>query len=318
MPRCSCSDARAKPFENPVVMFTKFWNSCFPEFSSQQVYRHNFYLCQWQLDQEVGILYLIYRWLSAILFLAVLSCSLLDIGRTDEPRYEHHHAKWWIYLTHWGLMACAVQAWLGAWIVTQGMMVDRDDYGMQRQVKKSIFHQAYWILYTIATVYSFIITICYWTVVHNPEINKVDAVNVMVHVFNSLIMLIDLTIVGHPIQLSHAYFTMGIGLAYSIFTAIYFLAGGTTRKNTSCIYPLLDWSKPGKSIVVSAAGILFVFIIHFMVYCMYRLRVCIFTNACLGIHEDKEKMSLSRTVSSLENAQKEQFLNPNTIVELRI
>lgn len=40
--------------------------------------------------------------------------------------------------------------------------------GMQRQVKKNIFHQAYWILYTIATVYSFIITICYWTVVHNP------------------------------------------------------------------------------------------------------------------------------------------------------
>lgn len=40
--------------------------------------------------------------------------------------------------------------------------------GMQRQVKKSIFHKAYWILYTIATVYSFIITICYWTVVHNP------------------------------------------------------------------------------------------------------------------------------------------------------
>lgn len=61
------------------------------------------------------------------------------------------------------------------------------------------------------------------------EINKVDAVNVMVHVFNSLIMLIDLTIVGHPIQLSHAYFTMGIGLAYSIFSAVYFLVGGTTR-----------------------------------------------------------------------------------------
>lgn len=40
--------------------------------------------------------------------------------------------------------------------------------GNQRQVRKSWFHRAYWILYTIATVYSFIITICYWTVVHNP------------------------------------------------------------------------------------------------------------------------------------------------------
>lgn len=60
----------------------------------------------------------------------MLSCSLLDIGRSDEPRFEHHYAKWWIYLTHWGLMACAIQAWLGAWIVTQGMMVDRDDFGI--------------------------------------------------------------------------------------------------------------------------------------------------------------------------------------------
>lgn len=140
------------------VMLTRFWHSCFPEFKAQQVWRHNFYLCQvsilkhnffvftnfnniqkqWQLDQEVGILYLIYRWLSAILFLAVLSCSLLDIGRTDEERYEHHYAKWWIYLTHWGLMACAVQAWLGAWIVTQGMMADRDDFGKSHDSTKNI------------------------------------------------------------------------------------------------------------------------------------------------------------------------------------
>lgn len=147
-------------------MLTRLWHSCFPEFSSQQVWRHNFYLCQvselervrrsmeanviglisvwcvcacvqWQTDQDVGIFYLIYRWLSAILFLAVLSCSLLDIGRSDEPRYEHHYAKWWIYLTHWGLMACAVQAWLGAWIVTAGLMVDRDDYGEQTHTHDS-------------------------------------------------------------------------------------------------------------------------------------------------------------------------------------
>lgn len=51
----------------------------------------------------------------------------------------------------------------------------------------------------------------------------------MVHVFNSIIMLIDLTIVGHPIKLSHVTWTMGVGLVYSIFTAIYFLSGGTTR-----------------------------------------------------------------------------------------
>lgn len=85
---------------------------------------------QWQNDHDVSILYLIYRWISAIWFLAVLSCSLLDIGRGDEPRFDNHYAKWWIDLTNWGLVVCSVQAWLGAMIVTQGLMVDRDDFGM--------------------------------------------------------------------------------------------------------------------------------------------------------------------------------------------
>uniref|UniRef100_A0A1B0CZ83 Uncharacterized protein n=1 Tax=Phlebotomus papatasi TaxID=29031 RepID=A0A1B0CZ83_PHLPP len=123
---------------------------------------------QWQRSKQVKIIYLLYRWLAAILFLAVLSCSLLDIGRSESEHYENHYAKWWIYLTHWGLLACTLQAWLAAWIVTQGMMVDRDDFEIQRQAKTSRLHRLYWVLYTIATVYSFIITICYWTIVHNP------------------------------------------------------------------------------------------------------------------------------------------------------
>lgn len=151
----------------------------------------------------MSILYLIYRWLSAIWFLAVLSCSLLDIGRSDDPRHENHYAKWWIDLTNWSLVVCAVQAWLGAMIVTQGLMVDRDDFGniyinnihiyciwhqiqmihldelfvfislniflgMQRDVKKGWLHHAYWVLYTVATVYSFMITFSFWTILHDP------------------------------------------------------------------------------------------------------------------------------------------------------
>lgn len=87
-------------------------------------------LAQWQNDHDVSILYLIYRWLTAIWFLAVCSCSVLDIGRGDEPRFENHYAKWWIDLTNWGLFLCSVQAWLGAIIVTQGLMIDRDAFGI--------------------------------------------------------------------------------------------------------------------------------------------------------------------------------------------
>lgn len=110
---------------------------------------------------------------------------------------------------------------------------------------------------------------------------------------------------------------------YSILNKLYRFLNNLnfrSRKNTASIYPLLDWSKPGKSIVVSAAGILFVFVVHFLVYCMYRLRVCIFTNVCVRHHDDKDKtrMGMPRTISSLESGQKEHFLNSNTVVELKI
>lgn len=129
---------------------------------------------------------------------------------------------------------------------------------MQRDVKKSCIHHAYWVLYTIATVYSFTITFSFWTIFHDPgrsrihratETNwqigifftftrssssvadeeKLDAINLMVYVFNSAIMLIDLMTVTHPIILGHSYWTIGMGLAYTMFTAIYYMVGGTSR-----------------------------------------------------------------------------------------
>uniref|UniRef100_A0A1B0CZ84 Uncharacterized protein n=1 Tax=Phlebotomus papatasi TaxID=29031 RepID=A0A1B0CZ84_PHLPP len=152
------------------------------------------------------------------------------------------------------------------------------------------------------------------------KINKLDAVNLMVHVLNSVLMLIDLAIVGQPIRLSHAYWTTGIGVIYAIFTGIYFLAGGTNRRNSMSIYPLLDWSRPGKAIVISACGILFVFIVHLVVFCMYRLRVCLYTKVCIWTRNRRmKKMStLGRTLSSLEDAQKENFLGPSTIIDVKM
>ncbi|KXJ80229.1 hypothetical protein RP20_CCG026035 [Aedes albopictus] len=183
----------------------------------------------WQTNTQVGICYLMYRLIVAILLLAVLACSALDIGRS-EPMLEHHYAKWWIYLTHWALIACALQAWLAAIIVTKGLMIDRNEFEWNIHVaRESRLHAVYWVVYTIATVYSFIVTIVYWTFVYDPEVHRVDAVNLMVHVLNSVIMLIDLTIVGHPIRLNHAYWTTGIGVAYALFSVIYYLAGGTDR-----------------------------------------------------------------------------------------
>lgn len=55
----------------------------------------------------------------------------------------------------------------------------------------------------------------------------------------------------------------------------------TPRTKSKSIYRFLDWSKPGKAIVVCIACICSVFIVHILVYCMYRCRVCMFKKFCL-------------------------------------
>lgn len=148
------------------------------------------------------------------------------------------------------------------------------------------------------------------------EIHKTDAVNMMVHVLNSIMMLIDLAIVGQPIRMSHIYWTTGMGVLYAAFTGIYYVAGGTDRRDEKVIYPLLDWSRPGRSIVVSAVAVLFVFVVHVIVYSLYKVRLCIYTKICLRYRN--KKSSLVRTLSALDDAQKENFLNPTAIIDLKL
>lgn len=100
---------------------------------------------------------------------------------------------------------------------------------------------------------------------------------------------------------------------------------------------MLDWTKPGKSIVVCAAGVFFVFVVHFFCYCLYCLRVWLYAQVCLPetsssvdnlsggsgstrktLGSSREKISsITRTLSSMEESQREQFLNPSTIIDLK-
>lgn len=76
----------------------------------------------------------------------------------------------------------------------------------------------------------------------------------------------------------YLFFTLiiaGLGLAYSIFSLIYYLCGGTDRQNDPIIYPLVNWEKPGKTIVVCVGAIFFVVIVHILCCCVCKIRYLI-------------------------------------------
>jgi hypothetical protein len=98
----------------------------------------------------------------------------------------------------------------------------------------------------------------------------------MVHGVMALLMFGDLLIVGHPVRMDpDLYCTTGVGLGYSIFTLVYYIGEGTARDLKHYIYPLVDWKKPGKTIVVCVGAIFFTVFMHIIVCCICKIRYLI-------------------------------------------
>jgi hypothetical protein len=109
-------------------MLTRLWTALTSGLATEDL--SSLHVTQWQNHKKVLLIYLLWRWISAICFLAITVCSAIDIGREKAAnQHEAHYTKWWIYLSHWAILFCLVQAWLAAMIVTKALMDNNRDYG---------------------------------------------------------------------------------------------------------------------------------------------------------------------------------------------
>lgn len=104
------------------------------------------------------------------------------------------------------------------------------------------------------------------------EIFTMDFVNVHNHIVNSVLVLIDLAVVSHPVRLLHLFHLVLFTFAYSGFTAVYFLCGGVNRQGDSKIYPLLNWQRPGMTLTAVGAACVMLIMLHTLVWLLYLLR----------------------------------------------
>ena len=104
---------------------------------------------------------------------------------------------------------------------------------------------------------------------------SVNMMTVQVHLVNSVYVLLNLAITHRPTRLQHAYQPLAFLLLYATFSVIYYLSGGLTVTGADCIYPFLDWDKPGYTLVVGFIVIVCVFVIHFVFWAIYKLRTII-------------------------------------------
>ncbi|XP_041974859.1 protein rolling stone-like isoform X2 [Aricia agestis] len=240
------------------AMLGRIWHAGRRSLELEHSPHHQFACCQWQTGTAPARAYLVYRWL---LFLTLLSIGISSFACQRLPRLyegpaiELNYFKWFIYFTNWGFILIILQAALALAVVqryrnvnTFSISCDEEEMiGLPRRRRTPLLCRVYWLCQIVATDLAFVITLIYWTLVHDPKIHDVNTLNVLVHGGNSLVMLVELCVTAHPVRAAHALYGASFGLAYGVFSALYWAAGGTDRIGSPAIYPALDWNKPGSA-----------------------------------------------------------------------
>lgn len=224
-----------------------------------------------KVQEELKSWYLAYRWLIFGVWLGIIVCSVLEIGSVQKLG---NMEKWPIYLTNWDLTLGLVQAFLGALIVSRRWRVQRSraDFDPNSHLDFGKLERVYWFLYVVTSSLALGVTVTYWAMVHDPKYHQVDFLNIMIHVTNSVLMLVDLCVAGIPFQLRCFWWCPLLTSFYIIFSVIYYQAGGLDKRGQHRIYSILDWKKPWRTLLVCAGGLTFLVITHCLLYFIARFR----------------------------------------------
>lgn len=254
---------------------------------------------QWQ--GHVSLWYFLYRWFMFGCWSAMIICSLFDIG---SRRPEGNKQTWPIYLTHWDLILGAGQAFLAAILVSKRRTLQRHSTFDPDALTLGRSERAYWYLYTITSSIAIGVTILYWGTIYDPKLHAKDPLNFMMHLFNSVLMLTDLIVVGVPLRLEHFWWPVACVVTYLAFTVIYYLAGGLDKNGYHYIYKILDWKKPGRSALVCLGGLVFLTVVHCVLCAVARLRLYIRAKAAGTVMTATIINQGTKNVANLKNSVK--------------
>lgn len=229
---------------------------------------------QWQ--EHVSLWYILYRWFIFGCWGTIIICSIFEIG---SYRPEGKRKTWVIYLTHWDLILGVGHSALGAILVSRRLYLQRQATFDPDTMRLGKIEHVYWFLYTVTSSVALGVTILYWVAVYDPKIHTKDPLNFMLHLINSVLILVDLIIVGVPLRFKHFWRPLSCVLIYSVFTFIYYWAGGLDKNGYHFIYKILNWQKPGKTVLVCLGGFVFITIVHCVLCAMALLRAYVRTKA---------------------------------------
>ncbi|XP_063982418.1 protein rolling stone-like isoform X2 [Diachasmimorpha longicaudata] len=213
--------------------------------------------------------YLCYRWLITLVWVTIILCSIFELG-SSKPLGKSH--LWPIYLTNWDLALGFTQSLFALYLVIRRWQLQKGlDFDVGN-IKYGKTEKIYWFFYTVTSSLAVGVTCTYWATVYDPKIHQVDLLNIMLHVCNSCLMIIDLLVTKIPLRFRHCWWCPTVAISYLMFTIVYHSAGGLDKQGNPCIYKVLNWSKPEKTILVCLGGLSFLVVVHCLLCYIARIR----------------------------------------------
>ncbi|KAJ3656190.1 hypothetical protein Zmor_015286 [Zophobas morio] len=260
-------------------------NGCKSEFSLEHLtLRHNnphlFVTSQWQKQCSGSLIYVVYRWAVAIYFIITLILCYAE----DWDKPFSYQVKFFLYFTNWAYIISAFQAIVVADLTTRVYRRLRKKSRLNAVNLKC--YKLYWLSNFLSTDIAFLVTIWYWGFIYNPKLDVLNLANIFRHATNSVVTMVDLYVVAHPVRLLHGIYTAVFLVIYGLFTAAYYVCGGRDKNGYPYMYKFLDWRKPWCTFGICMGFVVVVNMLHSVVWLLYQLRKWIHLKYCTPEEDD--------------------------------
>lgn len=256
------------------------------------------------------LIYLLYRWVSSLFFLSYLILS----GVSGGGNY------FFVFLTNWSLIALNLHLLWSAVFATvhyfRIYVFCKEKFEVQNKLNSyrvydepagccgrqqddtAWYQKVQWILFTIGNGAAITVTILYWSLIYGLSGGgSVGHIGIVIHALNGVIAVIDVGVSGVPVRILHFVYFIAYCASYSVFTGVYYGAGGTVG-NRTYIYPVLNYeSAPAiASGTVLGSTLLVCPLVHLAVWGLYLAReglVYLVKHACssdAGMNDDDEEL----------------------------
>jgi len=261
---------------------------------------------RWIRDNKVSKAYLVFKWFIALfLFSNQILSFWYNFDKHLNPDFGE---KYMIYATHWGFILITLSTILDAILVLVRYSIERSQVYMKK--RQPFYENSHFLLKTsiglTATAYptALFVTLVFWSFLFNYNetfhFNLGSWINLTVHLFQTLIALIDTFVSSRPWRLWHIWCPMVFGLVYGIFNIIYIVAfDGTDPFGHDYVYDILDWNNnPGMSAAFVCGTVVLFPILVSVFYFLAKFRDFLWSKYYAGGGVEAEQDSIPTSIGT--------------------